>query len=77
MGLDCGHYYFSGGYQDFFIGQGDVFACFDGFVGGWKAYYAYCGGDYHFRLFVGGYSVHAFWAEEDFWSSLILFMRGI
>ena len=76
MGLDRGHYYFSGGYQDFFIGQGYVFACFDGFVGGWEAYYAYCRGDDYFCFGVGGYSFHTFWTEEDFWLGMIFFARG-
>jgi hypothetical protein len=50
-----------------------VFALFDGFVGGGEAYYSYCCGDYYFCLFVGGYSFHAFWAEEDFWLGRELF----
>src|SRR5277367_6364053 len=48
-----GHDDFAGGDQDFFIGQRDVLAELDGFVGGGQADYADGGGDHDFGVGMG------------------------
>ena len=58
-----GHDHFASGDQDFFVGQRDVFAELDRFVGGGQADYADGGGDYDFGVGMGGDAIHAFWAE--------------
>ena len=64
--VDCGHDHFAGGDQDFFIGQRDVFAELDGFVGGGQADDSDGGGDDDFGVGMGGNAFDAFGAEENF-----------
>ncbi len=61
-----GHDHFAGGDQNFFVGQRDVFAELDRFVGGGQADHADGGGDYDFGVGMGGDTIHAFRAEQNF-----------
>ena len=65
-GFFCGgHDQFASGDQDFFVGEGDGAAEFDGFVGSGEPNDTDGGGDHDFGVRVGGYSEHTFLAVLD------------